>query len=288
MEMGDDDSIFDTKDYWSLSRAWLPKERLKYLWKYGWARLSDANLDSIVSFSKNEGLVEIGAGSGYVAHLLRQKGSDVVSYDIKDDMTFQQTWKRLACENEVKKGGAKEVAIYYKRVLMVVWPHNGVCREILNILGNFKKFIFVGEMCPEDRMGLCCNKGFFSAVEKLGFNLAAEPQDIDNFAFQYGKLLFFEKDAPPLYKVPVLTWHDYFDRAKHESFGNADYYMSVRDVDWFNAALYNLRNALVNLEAENKSNKHGVVLTNELRERYEKKIAECEQVVNELTPEDEK
>src|ERR1700722_6925124 len=61
-------------------------------------------------FFRDTGVVELGAGSGFLSQQLRDRGCDIESFDNKDDMTYQKTWKKLPCSNLVKHGGLEEVA----------------------------------------------------------------------------------------------------------------------------------------------------------------------------------
>lgn len=123
----------------------------------------------------------------------------------------------------------------------------------------------------------------------MGYELVREPQDIDNFPYQYGKLLLFEhnpdKSDSPRFPIPKLSWKDSYDRLANQGFMAAEYYMSVLDVDWYACALYGLNDDMRNLEFEKRDPKHlpgEDVLPDELKAKFEEKIRQCEEVLEEL------
>jgi hypothetical protein len=87
---------------------------------YSWAIPNDAALDTIAKWSPN-GVVEIGAGGGYWAMLLRQRGVDVVAYDPLHEpgQWFSRRW------TEVLAGDHTAVANHPDRSLLLCWPMYG-------------------------------------------------------------------------------------------------------------------------------------------------------------------
>ena len=86
--------------------------RRKLARAYSWAVPDTAALDAIAQHSPR-GVVEIGAGGGYWAGLLRGRGVDVVAYD--PDPTAGR-W------SPVLAGYHTAVADHPDRVLLLVWP----------------------------------------------------------------------------------------------------------------------------------------------------------------------
>lgn len=62
-------------------------------------------------------LVEVGAGGGYWARLLRDRGGDVVAFD-----NGSWTSKTIGCWTAVQAGGVDALERYRDRALFVCWP----------------------------------------------------------------------------------------------------------------------------------------------------------------------
>lgn len=275
-------------------REWLPQERLEYLWDYGWARLSEKNLDDIVAFTRDTGILEVGGGSGHIAHQLREKGADEISFDIEDfhyEFTYQNNWQKYPHVDKVLKGdNSIRDPANHSRTLLTVWPHMPVCNVVEQNLDNFTKFIYVGELNTEDNGGICAKRKFFDALAENDFQLVAEVEDIDNFAWQYGKILFFEKGAPEEYEVPLLSYRDYYNREFNLGFDAAKYYMSVKKLPWYQFARCNLHGNKQTMKYLSKTKKHAEyiegMITPELKEKFKKLIQECDDVIEELDDEE--
>jgi hypothetical protein len=74
------DNFFKTGDEEERASGWIRLEVLAepLVEKYAWAVPSERALSVLSSFSP---LIEIGAGKGYWAHLLSQRGVDIVAFD---------------------------------------------------------------------------------------------------------------------------------------------------------------------------------------------------------------
>ena len=112
-----------------------------------------------------------------------------------------------------------------------------------------------------------------------------EPQEIDNFLCQFGKLHFFELNAPAFYEVPCMTWQETCQMHSILGLAAADYYTSVRDYNWYQLACAELGTNLANLKAEGKNlDSNEITWLNEMVAKITKKIEECKIVMEELTP----
>lgn len=91
------------------------EERKQFVRKYAWAVPNMAAINEIARHGK---VVEIGAGSGYWAYLLREHGVDVVAYDEKP---YENKW----CNNiwtDIEKGDADSGQNHPNRTLFLCWP----------------------------------------------------------------------------------------------------------------------------------------------------------------------
>lgn len=86
---------------------------------YAWAIPNDAAIKLLVEYSP---IVELGAGSGYWAHLVSKNGGDIVAYDKhpvgskKADYTFNQKWF------DVQVGHVVSIKKHSSRTLFLCWP----------------------------------------------------------------------------------------------------------------------------------------------------------------------
>jgi hypothetical protein len=89
---------------------------------FGFAVPTDAALDRIAAWAPN-GVVEIGAGLGYWAHLLDRRGIDVVAYDLEPPPSAENPW-HAGREPwfPIEAGGVERVAEHADRLLLVAWP----------------------------------------------------------------------------------------------------------------------------------------------------------------------
>jgi hypothetical protein len=83
--------------------------------KYAWAIPSDAAIATIAALSP---IVEIGAGGGYWAKLLREAGADVVAYDVAP---YKNHWVEGRWSG-VHNGGPQMVGRHPDRTLLLCWP----------------------------------------------------------------------------------------------------------------------------------------------------------------------
>lgn len=88
--------------------------------RFSWAIPDDDALSMIAEFSPN-GVVEIGAGGGYWAGMLRTRGVDVVAYD-PDPAGDLHKWHDGTCWSEVLLGDHTSVIGHPDRTLLMVWP----------------------------------------------------------------------------------------------------------------------------------------------------------------------
>lgn len=115
--------------------------RHELVMKYSWAVPTDEALDTIKRHSEN-GLVEIGAGTGYWAGLLRARGVDVVAYDLQpyDSYNADGQW------SEVLRGGQSKVREHPDRTLFLCWPpyNRPMAREALRYYAG-DTLVYIGE-----------------------------------------------------------------------------------------------------------------------------------------------
>jgi hypothetical protein len=80
---------------------------------YAWAVPDERAINVI---AKHSPLIEIGAGTGYWAWLLRQRGADILAYDKRGENEVVIQW------TEVLKGTPTELQHHPDRTLFLCWP----------------------------------------------------------------------------------------------------------------------------------------------------------------------
>ena len=96
--------------------------RSQLIARYGFAIPSDEALGAISRCSPR-GVIEVGAGTGYWAYVLRQAGVDVVAFDIAPAPAAQNKWfAGTRPWHPVQHGDYDVVGHQPERTLLVVWP----------------------------------------------------------------------------------------------------------------------------------------------------------------------
>lgn len=93
--------------------------------RWSWAVPNEEALSELVRLSP---IVEIGAGTGYWAHLLRSMGADVVAYDASPpDTSLCNVWHPGASSTHtrVDVGNEEMAARHPDRTLFLCWPPRG-------------------------------------------------------------------------------------------------------------------------------------------------------------------
>lgn len=113
--------------------------------EYSWAVPDDKAIRTLL---KHSPVVEMGAGTGYWAYLLRAAGGDVVAYDrcVGDVFNINVWHPKGNSFTEILKGGPKDLAQHSDRSLFLCWPplESSMAYECLTFWGG-KTLIYVGE-----------------------------------------------------------------------------------------------------------------------------------------------
>lgn len=111
--------------------------------RYSWAIPGGSALEKIASYSP---IVEMGAGSGYWAYLLRGLGVDVVAYDKGDAWHPDLKGKNPPRWTKVLEGTPESLRNHSDRTLLLVWPPYAepMAYECLIHYGG-NRIIYVGE-----------------------------------------------------------------------------------------------------------------------------------------------
>lgn len=133
--------------------------RRRLVAEYSFAVPSEEALDMIASFGP---IVEIGAGRGYWAGLLRKRGADVAAYDVLGREFLR--WFPLGTLGGVVRGGAEKAAEHPDRTLLLVWPPHGDAMATMAVRAyqahGGRRIVYVGE----GRYGWTADIAFFDAI----------------------------------------------------------------------------------------------------------------------------
>ena len=132
--------------------------------QYGFAIPNEQALDLLVSLSP---IIEIGAGTGYWAYLLQQRGADVLAYDRKPPREGKN-WYGMAREwVAVEKANAKQALVggHADRTLFLCWPpYDDPMADTALRLYQGDGVVYVGE----DEGGCNATGTFFRRLERWG------------------------------------------------------------------------------------------------------------------------
>lgn len=127
--------------------AWQWDFQHSYNHKYSWAVPTPRALNEIAKFAP-EGIIELGAGTGYWASLLREMGLDVLAFDASPvQLNRNRHHWNAKPHTAIRRGYAPEAGRHSDRVLMLCWPpqrHRPLShRALAHYTGN--KLIYIGQ-----------------------------------------------------------------------------------------------------------------------------------------------
>lgn len=155
--------------------------RVQLAEQYAWAIPSSEIINKLVDYSP---IVEIGAGTGYWAHLINQHGGDVVAIDPDPPDT---TW------TDIKQRTHEHVIKYPNHTLLMCWPafvKHWPVQTIKDYPGN--RAVYVGE----PRGGNCGSVELHDEIRR-SFGPATDVIPIPQWEARNDKAYVFERDTKP-------------------------------------------------------------------------------------------
>jgi len=136
--------------------TWLRDEAVK---RYGFSIPCREAVALLSSFSP---LLELGAGSGYWARILRAAGADVVATDVRDGSSYSKLW---GGGGVAKWDAAEAVDRWPDRNVFVSWPSNGLpwCAEAARRVRSGRTLAYMGE----GRGGCTADASFFDVLDEM-------------------------------------------------------------------------------------------------------------------------
>ncbi|MBX9878112.1 MAG: tetratricopeptide repeat protein [Candidatus Obscuribacterales bacterium] len=157
---------------------------------YAWSVPDEAAIEVLLSAQP---LVEIGAGTGYWAGLVKNAGGDIVAFDVAPVPSKGNQWHMTAGKQffDVQPGDETAVRRFSDRTLFLSWPPN-TNRCGYNTLRLFrgKRFIYVGE-----GEGGCTGTQEFHDLLKKEWHLVKR-LDIPQWPGVYDQLSVYERNVP--------------------------------------------------------------------------------------------
>lgn len=136
--------------------------RAKYIEQFGFTTLSQNLINKVSQLFKNDKIIEVGAGSGWLSYNLQQKGLDVTAVDLKplnNEYGFKHSY------TDVIEANAQDYITQHQYdTIIMSWPdYDGdFAANILALMHKGKTLIYIGE-----REGGCtANDDFFHLLEQ--------------------------------------------------------------------------------------------------------------------------
>ena len=129
------------------------EERNLHVNVFGWCRFRKEDIAFILRAAGTGPFVEMGAGSGWLAFLLRHAGAEVKAYDLQalDGATFVPGWRAWPWSASVQTGSAEqlEAKTSAASTLVLCWPDLGslfanTCLEAFDLHGG-RRVVYIGE-----------------------------------------------------------------------------------------------------------------------------------------------
>jgi hypothetical protein len=139
------------------------EQRDELRWRYSYAVPDEAVLAAI---AKHGPVLEIGAGTGYWARMLADRGLDVVAYDLQPvDGEIRNRWiGQRQAYFPVQRGGTEVAAQYPDRTLLLVWPPYDSAMAAKALMAyRGQTLALVGE---DEANGATGTRSFWAALER--------------------------------------------------------------------------------------------------------------------------
>ncbi|MDZ4835829.1 MAG: dual specificity protein phosphatase family protein [Candidatus Melainabacteria bacterium] len=146
-------------------------KRMDLASEFSWAIPNREALATIYDFAGKEGLVEIGAGKGYWANMLREMGVDVVAYDTNPLDVRSNEFHVGTAFSKVVEGDTSAASKHPDRTLLLCWPppDDRMAADALKAYSEAggKKLVFVGERPLPNQDGVVTgDRGFHQSLDK--------------------------------------------------------------------------------------------------------------------------
>ena len=154
-------------------------QRETYVQRYGWVLLTRECVDSLAQILKGRRVIDLGAGTGFLAHCLCERGVDVTAVDeappgslppeIPDD---RKLWK-----NDIR-GDSLEQPINEYDVIILSWPEyrSEVAAKVARMMSVGQLLVYQGELLG----GNCAEDSFFDELDVKRWSVLEAETDLLN------------------------------------------------------------------------------------------------------------
>lgn len=139
--------LFEQYEAWRSGRSAVGPESWQRA--YGFT-VPDEDALALIAHHSPHGLVEIGAGTGYWARLLADRGVDVVAYDIEPPPSRRNQWfADVTPWYPVQRGDEQALVSHPDRTLLIGWPTRNeewpAKAARIHLEGGGQRLVYVGE-----------------------------------------------------------------------------------------------------------------------------------------------
>lgn len=165
--------------------------------KYAWAIPSDEALDFIVEAVAGRRMVEVGAGTGYWAKLLSDRGVDVIATDDHSWAEHGESAMNIGEFFPVQRVSAKAAGLWADRVLFLCWPPYAMSMGA-DALKSYSEaggdtLVYIGESSYG-----CTGDDEFHDVIAREWNMVAESDVLPRWGGIYDRIEVFKREKERL------------------------------------------------------------------------------------------
>ena len=136
-----------------------PDARMKRVYDQGYSIITQELLDSLVDWMGRDEVFEVGAGCGYLARLLSDRGVNIRAIDSQEGECTRQPWWQNPLYFNVEKIDVNDLVELPGQTILMTWPCIGTDFAL-----NVAKKMKVGQFLiyhGESRGGCTANESFF-------------------------------------------------------------------------------------------------------------------------------
>jgi len=165
-------------------------ERYELCRKYAFAIPTEENIDSILEHTQG-GIIELGAGTGYWAWMLSQKGAKIEAFDIAPPRNKSNRYKFADEYFHVNFGSTTALRTTTAETLLICWPpaDSTFGREAIEQFRGKKHskcLVYIGE----EENGCTGEKSLYQELKNWNQVLVL---DMPNWVGMYSKIKIFSK-----------------------------------------------------------------------------------------------
>lgn len=99
-----------------------PNARLTRIYDTGYSVVTAELLDRLVEFIGQDTVLEVGAGSGYLARLLSDRGVKITAIDSQEGPNTREPWWQQPLYYPVEKKDVRQLQSFDEGIILLAWP----------------------------------------------------------------------------------------------------------------------------------------------------------------------